>query len=172
GQWPRGALRLAYEIIDAAKPVSTLLAPVIDRLAGACLTLIYRPDITPGTAYSPPARLLSRLCPLPSPGWLAISKSHLTVPLQVEYLATIAEMSRGHFVRQFSLATGTAPSDYVLARRIDRIERLLLATDMSVSVITAATSFADANYLAKAFRRKRSMAPLVFRTSQRLAVGA
>jgi len=74
-------------------------------------------------------------------------------------------------VRQFTQATGQAPSAYVLARRIERIERLLLATDMSVSDIARATGFADANYLAKAFRRKRGMAPLEFRASQRMGGG-
>jgi AraC family transcriptional regulator len=182
----REALRLAREIIDATGPVSTLPAPVIDRLAGACLTLIERADITPGEASSASYAAMAALhdgvfstsaAPeqaLP-PGMarvVAHIEANLTGPLQVERLATIAEMSRGHFVRQFSLATGNAPSDYVLDRRVDRIERLLLATDMSVGAIAAATGFADANYLAKAFRRKRGMAPLAYRSSQRRAVGA
>ncbi|HEY0033621.1 MAG TPA: helix-turn-helix transcriptional regulator, partial [Devosia sp.] len=78
---------------------------------------------------------------------------------------------RGHFVRQFSAATGQAPSEFVLDRRLERIERLLLATDLSVVQIARATGFADANYLAKAFRRRRGMAPLEYRAAQRLAAG-
>jgi len=46
-----------------------------------------------------------------------------------------------------------------------------LATDMSVVGIARATGFADANYLAKAFRRKRGLAPLEFRAAGRLAAG-
>jgi len=95
--------------------------------------------------------------------------ANLHEPLRVERLARLTGMSRGHFVRQFTLATGTAPSDYVLARRIERIERLLLATDMSVAAIARTTGFADANYLAKAFRRQRGLAPLQFRATRRLA---
>jgi transcriptional regulator GlxA family with amidase domain len=98
-------------------------------------------------------------------------ETNLGQPLQVERLARLAEMSRGHFVRQFSAAVGTPPSGFVLDRRIERIERLLLATDMSVVAIARATGFADANYLAKAFRRKRGVAPLQFRASARLAAG-
>ena len=193
GQWEyfwmvlngREALRLARELIDANGPVARLPAPVIDRLAAACLTLIERADITPGeasaTAYAAMAALHdgvfgSSAAPeqtmLPAFARVAAHvEANLALPLQVERLAAIAEMSRGHFVRQFSAALGIAPSDFVLERRLERIERLLLATDMSVVGIARATGFADANYLAKAFRRKRGLAPLEFRAAGRLAAG-
>lgn len=181
----REALRLARELIDAAGPVMSLPTGVIDRLAAACLTLIEQSDITPGevssTAYGAMAALHdgvfgTNTAPEPHlPPAIARVMTHVEAnlgqPLQVERLARLAEMSRGHFVRQFSAAIGTPPSDWVLERRIERIERLLLATDMSVVAIARATGFADANYLAKAFRRKRGLAPLAFRTSARLAAG-
>lgn len=181
----REALRLAREIIDATGPVITLPAPVIDRLAGACLTLVDRPDITPGeasvAAYAAMAALHDGVFgtsatpePKISPAIarvVAHIEANLMATLQVERLATIAAMSRGHFVRQFSATLGMAPSEFVLERRMERIERLLLATDMSVVSIARATGFADANYLGKAFRRKRGVAPLEYRASGRLAAG-
>ncbi len=181
----REALRLAREIIDTAGPVVSLPSPVIDRIAGACHTLIQRPDITPGEASSAAyaamaalhdgvfsAAVLPELALPPAiTRVIAHVDANLGGQLQVERLAGIAELSRGHFVRQFSAATGTPPSDFVLERRIERIERLLLATDMSVVAIARATGFADANYLAKAFRRKRGVAPLEFRERGRLAAG-
>ena len=181
----REALRLARELIDARGPVVTLPEAVIDRMAGACLTLIETTDITPGeasaAAYAAMAALhdgafgASAAPEIGLPTALARVVAHieanLALPLQVERLAAIAEMSRGHFVRQFSAALGVAPSDFVLARRLERIERLLLATDMSVVAIAAATGFADGNYLGKAFRRKRGVAPLEFRAAGRLAAG-
>lgn len=181
----REALRLAREIIDATGPVVTLQGPVIDRLAGACLALIDRPDITPGeassSAYASMAALHDgvfgadtapeRALPPAMARVVAHVEANLTGSLQVERLAAIAEMSRGHFVRQFAAAIGMAPSDFVLERRLERIERLLLATDMSVVAIAEATGFADANYLGKAFRRRRGVAPLEYRATRRLAEG-
>jgi AraC family transcriptional regulator len=181
----REALRLVREIIDAAGPVVSLSAGVVDRLAAACLTLIEREHITPGeasaSAYAAIAALYDGVfgtSVVPTPEMLpALSRvvahveNNLAQPLQVERLAAIADMSRAHFVRQFTAATGRAPSEYVLERRLERIERLLLATDMSVVAIAAATGFADANYLSKAFRRRRGMAPLEYRAAQRLASG-
>jgi AraC family transcriptional regulator len=172
-------------IIDAAGPVVTLPQAVIDRMAAACLTLIDRPDITPGEASSAAYANMAALhdgvfgadlvpgqtLPPAIARVVAHIDANLTGSLQVDRLAAVAEMSRAHFVRQFGAATGIAPSDFVLERRIERIERLLLATDMSVVAIAAATGFADANYLAKAFRRKRGMAPLDYRKSGRLATG-
>ncbi|QDZ11087.1 AraC family transcriptional regulator [Devosia ginsengisoli] len=182
----REALRLAREIIDAAGPVVSLPASVVDRLAGACDTLVGKPDITPGeassAAYAAMAALHDgvfgadaapeRTLPAAINRVIAHVEANLARPLPVERLAAIAEMSRGHFVRQFGASVGTPPSDFVLERRIERIERLLLATDMSVVAISRATGFADANYLAKAFRRKRGLAPLEFRAQGRLAAGA
>jgi transcriptional regulator GlxA family with amidase domain len=165
--------------------VVSLAEEVIDRLAGACLTLVDRINITPGeasaAAYGAIAALYDGVfgtsaTPVPAlPAPIARVLSHvddnLTNPLQIERLAAIAKMSRGHFVRQFRAATGQAPSEFVLERRLERIERLLLATDLSVVQIAKATGFADANYLAKAFRRRRGMAPLEYRAAQRLAAG-
>jgi AraC family transcriptional regulator len=181
----REALRLAREIIDAAGPVVSLPEAIVDRIADACHTLIQRPDITPGEASTAAYGAMAALhdgvfsavarpeSPLPAAITRVIAhvEANLGGQLQVERLAGIAEMSRGHFVRQFGATTGIPPSDFVLERRIERIERLLLATDMSVVAIARATGFADANYLAKAFRRKRGVAPLEFREQGRLAAG-
>ena len=172
--------------VTLATPDAALPAPVVDRLAACCLALIERSDITPGEASAASYAAMAALHDgtfatsaattpaLPPAITRVVShiEANLVWPLQVERLAMIADMSRAHFVRQFTLATGSAPSDYVLARRVERIERLLLATDMSVSAIARATGFADANYLAKVFRRRRGMAPLAFRASQRLGGAA
>lgn len=181
----REALRLAREIIDSAGPVLTLTEPVIDRLADACLTLIDRSPITPGEASTATYAAMTALhdgafATLSAPDRalppafarvVAHIDANLTTSLHIDRLAAIAELSRAHFVRQFTLATGSAPSTFVLDRRIERIERLLLATDMSVVAIAEATGFSDANYLAKTFRRRHAMTPLDYRAAMRLAAG-
>ncbi len=91
---------------------------------------------------------------------------NLAASLQVERLAEIAEMSRAHFVRRFTVTVGQSPSDFVLTRRLARAERLLLATEMSVGEIAHLTGFADGNYFAKVFRKKRGAAPLEYRATR------
>ncbi|MFN4212101.1 MAG: AraC family ligand binding domain-containing protein, partial [Devosia sp.] len=114
----REALRLARELIDATGPVMRPPTGVVDRIARACLTLIEQADITPGevsaTAYAAMAALhdgVFGVSAVPEPGLppaiarvMAHVETNLGQPLQVERLARLAEMSRGHFVRQFSAA--------------------------------------------------------------------
>ena len=178
----REALRLAREIIDATGPVVTLPPSVVDRMALACHTLIDKPAISPGEASTAAYGAMAALhdgvfgndaAPgLTLPPVIARVVAHIDAnlnrTLNVDRLAAVAGVSRAHFVRQFTTATGLAPSAFVLERRIERIERLLLATDMSVVAIAGLTGFTGANYLAKAFRRRRGMAPLDYRATRRI----
>ncbi len=176
----REALRLAREILDAAGPVLEIGPGLTDRLAAACLALIATPKPTPGAASTEAYAAMTTLhdsvfgsrdlpeTPLPA----AMARvadfidANLATALPIDRLAAIAGTSRAHFVRQFTASLGLPPSDFVLERRLERIERLLLATEMKVGDIAEATGFADGNYLAKAFRRRRGMSPLEFRATR------
>jgi len=176
----REALRLAHAVLDTAGPVLMPDAGQIDRLAAACLGLIGMSAPGPGLASAQAYGAMAALhdaafgrpegaAPPVPPALarvLAHVADHLARPLPVDRLAAVAGMSRAHFVRQFTAHLGVPPSGYVLARRLERIERLLLATGMTVTDIAAATGFADGNYLAKAFRRQRGLAPLAFRATR------
>lgn len=176
----REALRLAREILDAAGPVLTLGSDDIDRLAGAAMRAMTLSDTTPGRvsalAYDAMATLHDGVFGLLPPAEtplppsilrvIAYVEDNLGASLQVEQLAAVAEMSRAHFVRGFTRATGEAPSEFVLARRLARAERLLLATEMTVSEIAAMTGFANGNYFAKVFRKHRGATPLEYRATR------
>jgi AraC-like DNA-binding protein len=174
----REALRLAREVLAVAGPVLSPGPGALDRLAEACLKALTRRP-TPGEAstlaYQAMAALVdtafAAAAPAPAlPPALArvaaFVEAHLAEPLPVDRLAGVAGMSRAHFVRQFTAHLGLPPSDHVAARRLERVERLLLATEMRVGEIAAATGFADGNYLAKVFRRHRGMTPLDFRATR------
>jgi AraC-like DNA-binding protein len=53
-------------------------------------------------------------------------------PLNVEALARDAQMSAGHFSRQFKLAYGESPYSYLMTRRIERAMALLRRGDLRV----------------------------------------
>ena len=175
----REALRLAREILDAAGPVLEIGPALTDRLAAACFGLMTMTKPAPGevsaTAYAAMTALhdgafATRSAETPLPATLSrvsdFIESNLANALPVDRLAAVAGLSRAHFVRQFSAVMGRPPSAFVLERRLERIERLLLATEMKVADIAAVTGFNDANYLAKAFRRHRGLAPLEFRATR------
>lgn len=179
----REALRLAREIIETAGPVLEPATPQVDRLAAACLDVLQMAAPSPGLASNAAYAAMTSLHdtvfgsrpPAERPIQSSISRvvshieSNIAAPLPVERLAAVAELSRAHFVRLFSAEIGLAPSDYVLEKRLERVERLLLATEMSIAEIAATTGFSDGNYLAKVLRRRRGLAPLEFRAAGRKA---
>lgn len=171
----REALRLAREIIAVGGPVLHPGESGSAQLAEACHAMLTRPlthgqasvlgyqalallhdaafaDAKPDAALAPElARVLSHI------------EANLGSDLRVDTLAKVAGLSRAHFVRRFAAEVGAPPSDHVFARRMDRVERLLTASEMKIAEIALATGFAEANYLAKAFRRHRGLSPMAFR---------
>ncbi|HEY9009936.1 MAG TPA: AraC family transcriptional regulator [Devosia sp.] len=174
----REALRIARAVIDANGPVIRPGSEAIDRLAASCLALLEgeipsgaasaaayagimavhdgaRGDEIPDASNAPAAVLRVQ----------RFVAQNLAGNLGIERLARVAQVSRAHFVRLFTTATGIAPSDYVFAERMQRAERLLIATDSGIGEIAASCGFADANYFAKAFRRAHGTTPSEFRAS-------
>ncbi len=174
----RESLRLAQDILTTHGPILTPDPSQVDRLAASALALLG--PLPPGAAASAAFAALATLhetafarpgsaTDTPDPALarvLSHIETHLAEPLTVDRLAAVAGMSRAYFVRRFSAATGRAPSHHVRDRRIDRADRLLLATELPVTAIAAATGFADAAYLAKCFRRARGMSPLDWRATR------
>ena len=190
GQWEyfwfilsgREALRLAREVLAVAGPVLLPSADGADLLSAACHALLTRP-LTPAQASVLGYQALAVLHDAAfagakpqaalAPGMmrvLAHIEANLGGDLRVDALAQVAGLSRAHFVRRFVAEVGVPPSDLVFASRMDRVERLLTASEMKVAEIARATGFADANYLAKAFRRHRGLSPKEFRAARDEAV--
>lgn len=177
----REALRIGHAVIEAAGPVLNLEDRLVDHLAAACLAIVSGEAMMPGEASSAAYRAVmslhdgvfgdkgvpqSVLPPAISRVTAHIS-SNLAASLDVERLARIAQMSRGHFVRQFSEAVGVAPSHFLFHARMERAARLLLATDMTIAAIATACGFANGNYFAKAFRRAHAVSPIEYRQANR-----
>ena len=179
----REALRLARDILAVAGPVLQPGSEGEARLAGACHALLTRAGLTAGQAsvlgYDALAALHdvafagSARGALPSPALARVLthvEGNLAGDLRVDALAKVAGLSRAHFVRRFAAEVGVSPSEHVFSRRMDRVERLLTASEMKVVEIARVTGFADANYLAKSFRRHRGHSPMAFRALRDEAV--
>lgn len=175
----REALRLGHEILTAKGPVLDPSPAQTDRLAAAAHALLFpqSPGAASAAAWSALATLhdaafgtpAAAPADTPDPALarvLAHVEHHLAEALTVDRLAAVAGMSRGHFVRRFTAAMGRPPSAYVRDRRLDRVDRLLLATELKVTEIATVTGFSDAAYLAKCFRDARAMSPLEWRATR------
>lgn len=180
----REALRLARDIVSVAGPVLHPGPEGEARLAVAAHALLTVPAPTAAQAsvlgYSVVAALHDAAFAGAAVSATAVSpdltrvlthvERNLSGDLRIDALARVAGLSRAHFVRRFVAEVGVPPSDHVFARRMDRVERLLTASEMTVADIARATGFAEANYLAKAFRRHRGESPTAFRAQRDGAV--
>lgn len=173
------ALRITRAAIDQAGPVLRLGASQIDRLAGACLALIsgeLQAGAASALAYSAVMSIHDGIfqnavsgdedVPSAIRRALVHIDQNLAGNLGVERLAVVAKLSRAHFVRTFTQVIGRSPSAYVLGARMQRAERLLVATDANIGEIALGCGFGDANYFAKAFRRLFDISPSEFRAAR------
>jgi AraC-like DNA-binding protein len=82
-------------------------------------------------------------------------------------LANIAGFSMFHFARAFKQSEGVNPHHYLLERRIERAESLLVKTDLPISEIAITSGFSDQSHLARRFRERVGVSPSTYRWSRR-----
>jgi AraC-like DNA-binding protein len=176
----REALRIAGAILASRGPILRPGEAAIGELAGACLALLQsRSDLAGAVSSAAYAALMAlhdhafedaaeaASSPTPVLRSEAFIENNLAGTLDVGMLARAAGLSRAHFVRLFTAATGQPPSDYVFEKRMARATRMLLAADTPINVIATACGFANANYFSKAFRRAKGISPGEYRAQVR-----
>jgi AraC-like DNA-binding protein len=94
-------------------------------------------------------------------------ESHLEEHIALETLAEIAGFSMFHFARAFKQSEGITPHGYLLERRVERAQKLLIGTNLSLSEIALASGFSDQSHLARHFRERVGVSPSMFRWSKR-----
>ena len=90
-------------------------------------------------------------------------------PLDVEALARDANMSAGHFSREFRQAYGESPYSYLMTRRIERAMALLRRGDMNVTEVCFEVGCASLGTFSTRFAELVGMSPSTYR---RQAAGA
>ena len=84
-------------------------------------------------------------------------------PLDVEALAHDANMSAGHFTRQFRSAYGESPYSYLMTRRIERAMALLRGGDLSVTEVCFAVGCSSLGSFSTRFAELVGVPPSVYR---------
>lgn len=84
---------------------------------------------------------------------------HLESQLTTVELASVAQLSMFHFCRAFRESFGQPPHAYVMRRRIERAQGLMLRTAMPLAQIAIECGMADQAHLNKSFRRIVGQSP-------------
>ncbi|MEQ8348476.1 MAG: AraC family transcriptional regulator [Sneathiellaceae bacterium] len=90
---------------------------------------------------------------------------NLAADLSLEQLAAEACLSRYHFARAFKSAFGCPPHRYILARRLERAQRMLANPDLTLAEIAAACGFASPAHFSRAFRQATGQPPGAWRAA-------
>jgi AraC family transcriptional regulator len=87
----------------------------------------------------------------------------------LEQMASIADLSPYHFARQFKAATGLAPHQYVIARRVERAQQLLRGDgELGLAEVALNVGFAHQSHFSFHFKRIVGVTPGQFRISARI----
>jgi AraC family transcriptional regulator len=89
--------------------------------------------------------------------------SDLGRDLSVDKLAFEAGLSRAHFARSFRQAVGESPHAYVMRRRIECSQRLLVESDLSLSKIAQETGFCSQSHFNYVFKARIGITPQQYR---------
>ncbi|HVH97772.1 MAG TPA: AraC family transcriptional regulator [Enhygromyxa sp.] len=77
----------------------------------------------------------------------------------LDELAEVAELSKYHFLRQFSQVVGMTPGAYLRTLRLCQAARKLRTTDMPILEVALSVGFADHPSFSRAFARHMGMTP-------------
>uniref|UniRef100_UPI000D48896D helix-turn-helix transcriptional regulator n=1 Tax=unclassified Variovorax TaxID=663243 RepID=UPI000D48896D len=72
-------------------------------------------------------------------------------------------LSRAHFSKAFKQSIGQPPYAWLMAQRIDRARRLLLAGEVAVAEIAFACGFADQSHFTRTFAKQLGAPPAHWR---------
>lgn len=84
---------------------------------------------------------------------------NLHLPLSVETLADMANMSQSSFHEHFKTVTNTSPQQYIKSMRLDRARRQLVEQGLSVSEAAYGVGYASTSQFSREFKRLFGVSP-------------
>jgi transcriptional regulator GlxA family with amidase domain len=97
---------------------------------------------------------------------LAHIETSLAAPLRNRELAALVDFSEFHFNVAFRNSLGTPPHEFLIRRRIERAQQLMLETAMPLCDIASECGLADQAHLSRLFRRVVGETPATWRKSR------
>lgn len=81
-------------------------------------------------------------------------------------LASVANLSASHFCRAFKRTFGVSVHRYVMHRRVEKAQHLMLTTSESLSSIAISCGMSDQSHLTRWFRRVVGVPPAAWRRAR------
>ena len=97
-------------------------------------------------------------------------EANLCGRIHIRELARLLDLSASHFCRAFKCTFGVSPRDYVLRRRIEVAQGLMLTTSESLSSIAFRCGMCDQAHFTRSFHRIVGETPYAWRRARRGAL--
>jgi AraC-like DNA-binding protein len=89
---------------------------------------------------------------------------HYDQPLDLDEIASVAGVSKYHFLRCFAATYGKTPARYLAERRIERAQDLLRATNLTVTEVCYLVGYASLGSFSSRFRELVGTTPSAYQT--------
>ena len=86
-------------------------------------------------------------------------------PITTRELADMAHLSESYFCQIFKEVTGKTAMEYLNSIRIDKAEKMLKKTEMTITEIAFCCGFEDANYFSRTYKKIKGTTPRSTRRS-------
>jgi AraC family transcriptional regulator len=98
---------------------------------------------------------------------IAHVEANLSRHIHVQELARLVNLSASHFCRTFKCAFGASPSHYVIRRRIEVAQAMMLRTSEPLRSIAVNCGMCDQQHFTRSFRRIVGETPSMWRRTRR-----
>jgi AraC family transcriptional regulator len=92
---------------------------------------------------------------------------HLASPLPIGKLGAIVNLSPSHFCRAFKTCLGVSPHAYIMGKRVEKAQELMLGTDEPLVQIALSCGLASQSHLCLIYRRVIGCSPGAWRRRYR-----
>src|SRR5580693_603641 len=94
-------------------------------------------------------------------------EENISARIHIKHLARLVGLSASHFCRAFKCSFGASPRDYVLRRRIEVAQGLMLTTSEPISSIAVRCGMCDQPHFTRSFHRIVGETPYAWRRTRR-----
>lgn len=84
-------------------------------------------------------------------------------PLSIEELAGKCLLSKDHFIRLFRKEMKTTPANYIIQKKIEQAQLMLLTSNAMIKDISFDLSFNDVSYFNRIFKKYTGVTPFIYR---------
>lgn len=84
---------------------------------------------------------------------------NLAEKITIEHLAKMQNLNADHFSRQFQTTLGIRPSEYIINKRLERAQFLMMTSCLTLQEITEQIGISDIYYFSRLFKRRFGVSP-------------